>query len=656
MNTELTYELVGGGMAVLALLIGLRGTRSQKRLNAEKSELQTTLKAQITQLTQENETFTEALGLAKGAVTALEQQTTTLSNARDDLQKQLKASDNELKKAKQQLDAAAEQARGEQQSQTSRLAVLQAELTAAKQESAQLVTDKQATEQELSALKAQLSSLESESSQLATVKAELESALSKGGATQSELDRVKDQLTTTQAALEAGTKEKDQLAAERETAENAIATLKQQVSELTTQSESQQAAQKAEAADVVRLEAELATLTQEKEQLATEKQAGQQNAEAKVAELNEQVTALTAQIKTLENALAAETLKQSESQQRVAELEGQLSTLSESYAKDSGSADAQTQLLKGERDRAQQSAEAAKATIAALQAELKEKDTELSAAEKQAQFRLGALEKDLGTQLQQLTQERTSLQDAKSTAEELVKTLQVEMAALNEQNVAFADAAKKADSGKTENQALQQQIASLIQEGSELTQKLTTAEKTIVELQQTSQKLTADKAALEEAMKISQQVIVSLQSAADNSPAGKSLESKSKKSKAKKSTDKAKTDKAATDTVKTDSAPSSPSDATVKETTESKPKADSETTSGALSGKIFVITGTLHEITYEQIAERVTVEGGRINKMPSSKTDYIVVGENPGNKLKKAEKCNVPQLTEAQLLELFASL
>ncbi|MEO0648289.1 MAG: BRCT domain-containing protein [Cyanobacteria bacterium J06650_10] len=412
---------------------------------------------------------------------------------------------------------------------------------------------------------------------------------------------------------------------------------------------------------MARLEAELATLTQEKEQLATEKQAGQQNAEAKVAELNEQVIALTAQIKTLENALAAETLKQSESQQRVAELEGQLSTLSESYAKDSGSADAQTQLLKGERDRAQQSAEAAKATIAALQAELKEKDTELSAAEKQAQFRLGALEKDLGTQLQQLTQERTSLQDAKSTAEELVKTLQVEMAALNEQNVAFADAAKKADSGKTENRALQQQIASLIQEGSELTQKLTTAEKTIVELQQTSQKLTADKAALEEAMKISQQVIVSLQSAADNSPAGKSLESKSKKSKAKKATDKAETDKAATDKaatdkVKTDSAPSSPSDATVKETTESKPKADSETTSGALSGKIFVITGTLHEITYEQIAERVTVEGGRINKMPSSKTDYIVVGENPGNKLKKAEKCNVPQLTEAQLLELFASL
>ena len=226
------------------------------------------------------------------------------------------------------------------------------------------------------------------------------------------------------------------------------------------------------------------------------------------------------------------------------------------------------------------------------------------------------------------------------------------MAALNEQNVALAEAAKKADSGETDNQALQQQIESLIQEGSELTQKLTTAEKTIADLHQTSQKLTADKAALEEAMKISQQVIVSLQAAAKNPPASGSSERKVKKSKVQKTTDKA-----AIDTVKTASVSKLTSDSTVEKTTESEPEAASETTPGALSGKIFVITGTLHEITYEQIAERVTTEGGRINKMPSSKTDYIVVGENPGNnKLKKAEKCKVPQLNETQLLELFASL
>ena len=77
---------------------------------------------------------------------------------------------------------------------------------------------------------------------------------------------------------------------------------------------------------------------------------------------------------------------------------------------------------------------------------------------------------------------------------------------------------------------------------------------------------------------------------------------------------------------------------------------------GALAGKIFVLTGSLSEISYEQITETVTKAGGRINKMPSSKTDYIVVGENPGSKLKKAVKCKVPQLTEAQLLELFSSL
>ncbi|MEL6454184.1 MAG: BRCT domain-containing protein, partial [Cyanobacteria bacterium J06623_5] len=87
------------------------------------------------------------------------------------------------------------------------------------------------------------------------------------------------------------------------------------------------------------------------------------------------------------------------------------------------------------------------------------------------------------------------------------------------------------------------------------------------------------------------------------------------------------------------------------------PKAESSTTKeGPLSGKIFVITGKLHQITYEQIADTVTSAGGRINKMPSAKTDYIVVGDNPGNKLKKAIKCNVPQLDEAQLLELLETL
>lgn len=45
--------------------------------------------------------------------------------------------------------------------------------------------------------------------------------------------------------------------------------------------------------------------------------------------------------------------------------------------------------------------------------------------------------------------------------------------------------------------------------------------------------------------------------------------------------------------------------------------------------------------------------GGTINTHPSSKTSYVVVGKDPGNKLKKAEKYSIPQLSEQQLMELL---
>jgi NAD-dependent DNA ligase len=72
----------------------------------------------------------------------------------------------------------------------------------------------------------------------------------------------------------------------------------------------------------------------------------------------------------------------------------------------------------------------------------------------------------------------------------------------------------------------------------------------------------------------------------------------------------------------------------------------------SLEGKTFVITGRL-KMSAEKLQALIQDAGGRINSMPSSKTSYIVVGENPGNKLQKAEKYGVPQLTETQLLELL---
>ncbi|MEL6332602.1 MAG: BRCT domain-containing protein, partial [Cyanobacteria bacterium J06626_26] len=87
-----------------------------------------------------------------------------------------------------------------------------------------------------------------------------------------------------------------------------------------------------------------------------------------------------------------------------------------------------------------------------------------------------------------------------------------------------------------------------------------------------------------------------------------------------------------------------------------KAPAEAPAQTGGLMDKSFVITGTLNNLSYEQVVKLITEAGGRINKMPSGKTDYIVVGRNPGSKLKKAEKYNTPQLNESELLALLDSV
>jgi DNA ligase (NAD+) len=77
-------------------------------------------------------------------------------------------------------------------------------------------------------------------------------------------------------------------------------------------------------------------------------------------------------------------------------------------------------------------------------------------------------------------------------------------------------------------------------------------------------------------------------------------------------------------------------------------------TSGALSGKVFVLTGTLPTLTREQATERIQSAGGRVTSSVSKKTDYLVAGEASGSKLEKARRLLVPVLDEAGLLELLA--
>jgi DNA ligase (NAD+) len=75
---------------------------------------------------------------------------------------------------------------------------------------------------------------------------------------------------------------------------------------------------------------------------------------------------------------------------------------------------------------------------------------------------------------------------------------------------------------------------------------------------------------------------------------------------------------------------------------------------GPLTGRTYVITGTLEGFTREEAAERLEALGAKVANSVSSKTTGLVVGEDPGkSKLTKAEKAGVEQLTEADLLELL---
>jgi DNA ligase (NAD+) len=81
------------------------------------------------------------------------------------------------------------------------------------------------------------------------------------------------------------------------------------------------------------------------------------------------------------------------------------------------------------------------------------------------------------------------------------------------------------------------------------------------------------------------------------------------------------------------------------------PAAEAAAVEGTLSGKTFVLTGTL-SMPRNRVKDLIQAGGGTVSSAISSKTDYLVVGEKPGSKLKKAEELGVEVLEEQQLLEL----
>ncbi|MEG4206408.1 NAD-dependent DNA ligase LigA [Microcoleus sp. Pol7_A1] len=74
-----------------------------------------------------------------------------------------------------------------------------------------------------------------------------------------------------------------------------------------------------------------------------------------------------------------------------------------------------------------------------------------------------------------------------------------------------------------------------------------------------------------------------------------------------------------------------------------------------LAGKTFVLTGTLPTLKRDEAKDLIQKAGGKVTSSVSAKTDYVVVGEDAGSKLEKAQSLGIKLLSEAELLELLST-
>ena len=72
-----------------------------------------------------------------------------------------------------------------------------------------------------------------------------------------------------------------------------------------------------------------------------------------------------------------------------------------------------------------------------------------------------------------------------------------------------------------------------------------------------------------------------------------------------------------------------------------------------LDDKVIVITGSFDSISRNELKDYIKKLGGKVTSSLSKKTNYLIVGSNPGSKIQKANELDIEMLTEE---EFFAYL